>query len=127
MYKKVFGKKLSRDTDSRKALFRSLIRALVVEEKIITTKAKALSIRSSIDKLMKLVSKNDVSARRLLMAKLGNDKVTVDKLIKLKPLTEKRKSGFTRITNLNVRKGDGASMVRMEFVKWKLISQKHQK
>lgn len=117
MYKKVLGKKLSRDTDSRKALFRSLIRALVANGKIVTTKTKALAIRSDVDKLMKLVEKDDISARRRLNSKLGNDKNTVEKLLKLKPLTQKRKSGFTRIINLPARRGDGASMARMELVK----------
>jgi large subunit ribosomal protein L17 len=117
MRKKVFGKKLSRDTDSRKALFRALLRSLIRDEKIVTTKAKAISIRGDLDKLMKLVAKNDQAARRLLLSRLGNDKKTLEKILRLKPLTEKRNSGFTRITNLKIRKGDGASMVRMELVK----------
>ncbi len=117
MYKKIYGKKLSRNTNSRKALFRSLIKSLVRDEKIVTTKIKAKAIQGDVDKLMKLVAKDDVSARRLLMAKLANDKVTTEKLFKMKDMTKDRKSGFTRITNLPNRKGDNAPMVRMEFVK----------
>ncbi len=116
MYKKIFGKKLSRNTGSRKALFRSLIKSLVFYGKIETTKVKAKAIQGDIDKLMKLVAKDDVSARRLLMAKLANDKVTTEKLITMKSMTKDRKSGFTRITNLPNRKGDNAPIVRMEFV-----------
>lgn len=116
MHKRTFGRKLSRNTNSRKALFRSLIRSLVVDGKMTTTKTKAKAIQGDVDKLMKLVAKDDVSARRLLMAKLANDKTTVANLLKLKSLTKVRKSGFTTITNLPNRKGDNAPIARMEFV-----------
>jgi large subunit ribosomal protein L17 len=116
MYKRVFGKKLSRNTNTRKALFRSLIRSLVAYGKMETTKVKAKAIQGDVDKLFKLVRKDDLSARRLALAKLANDKETVDKLFKLKPMTTKRTSGFTRIINLPTRKGDNAPMARMEFV-----------
>ncbi|SRR5258708_3838983 len=118
MYKKVYGTKLSRNTNTRKALFRSLIGALVMNGKIETTKAKAKAISGDIDKLMKFVAKDSVASHRLVLAKLGNDKVTTQKLFgELKSLTEKRNSGFTRIINLPNRKGDNAEVVRMEFVK----------
>lgn len=119
MYKKIFGKKLSRNTNSRKALFRSLIKSLVRDEKIVTTKVKAKAIQPDVDKLMKLVGKDDVSARRLLMSKLGNDTETVERLLKMKEMTKSRKSGFTRIINLPNRKGDNSSQVRIEFISLK--------
>ncbi len=116
MLNRVKGYKLSRNTNTRKALFRSLIRSLVLSGKIETTKIKAKAIQSDVDKLFKLVAKDDLSARRLALARLGNDTLTVDKLFKMKSVTAKRKSGFTRIINLPNRKGDNAAIVRMEFV-----------
>ncbi len=116
MLKKVFGKKFSRNTNTRKALFRSLIRSLVRDGKIETTKAKAKAIQGDIDKLFKLVAKGDLAARRLALSKLGNDSGTVEKLFKMKNKTLKRKSGFTKITNLPNRKGDNASLARIEFM-----------
>src|SRR5258708_40300533 len=74
MNKRVFGRKLSRNTQSRKALFRTLIRALTEYGEINTTLAKAKAIRGEVDKLMTLVAKNTVSTRRLVLAKLANDK-----------------------------------------------------
>ncbi|SRR5258706_14079248 len=117
MYKKIYGTKLSRNTNTRRALFRSLIGAIVVNGKIETTKAKAKAIQSDVDKLMKFVAKDDLAARRLVLSKLGNDKVTTDALFAMKDITKARKSGFTRIINLPNRKGDNAEVVRMEFVK----------
>ena len=116
MRKKVFGRKFSMSSTSRQGLFRSLIRSLVLYGKIETTKAKAKAIQADVDKLFKLVAKDDLAARRLAIAKLGNDTETVDKLFKLKPMTTDRKSGFTRIINLPNRKGDNAEVARIEWV-----------
>lgn len=117
MYKKIAGYKLSRNSNSRKALFRGLIVSLVKNGKIETTKIKARAIQGNVDKIMTHVAKGDLSSRRLVLAKLGNDTETTKKLFgEMKKLTEKRKSGFTRIVNLPSRKGDNAPMVRMEFV-----------
>lgn len=117
MNKKVFGRKLSRNTQSRKALFRSLISAIIQYGEITTTKAKAKAVVRDIDKLMTLVSKNTVASRRSVLAKLANDKKTTDKLFfDYIEFTKKRKSGFTRIISLPARKGDAAEMAKIEWV-----------
>lgn len=116
MYKKVFGKKLSRNRGSREALFRSLIRSLVLGGKMETTKIKAKAIQGDVDKLLGLVANDSLSSRRLVLSKLANDKEVADKLFEMKPITEKRNSGFTRIINLPARKGDNAPLARIEFV-----------
>jgi large subunit ribosomal protein L17 len=118
MLKRVYGKKLSRNTNSRKALFRGLTAALILNGKVETTKTKAKAVAADVDKLMKFVGKNDFNARRVVMAKLGNDKKVVDKLFAdFNEIASKKKSGFSRIINLPNRKGDNAPMVRLEFVK----------
>lgn len=115
MKKKVFGRKLSRESATRKALFRGLVKALVEKDVIETTKAKAKAIQPMVDKLTKLARSKEVSARRKLYASLANDRKTVD-LFVAKAINFQRTSGFTRITNLIPRKGDNAEMVRMEWV-----------
>jgi len=90
---------------------------LVLYGEIKTTKAKAKFVQSEIDKIMTLVRKNTLNARRAVLAKLGNDKETTRKLFtELLSLTKKRKSGFTRIINLPRRRGDLAQIVRFEWV-----------
>ena len=117
MKKKVFGRKLGRERSTRRALFRSLIRAFVRYGKIETTKAKAKSILPDIDKLIKLVKSKEVPKIRQVYSYLGNDKKTVDLLLKKVAVAfEKRKSGFTRLVNLPRRKGDNAEVVRLEWV-----------
>lgn len=117
MLKKVYGSKLSRNTKSRIALFRSLIGALILNGKIETTKAKAKAIQGDVDRLFGLVANDNLASRRLALSKLANDNDVVAELFKMKPMTAKRKSGFTRIVNLPNRKGDNAEMTRLEFVK----------
>jgi large subunit ribosomal protein L17 len=118
MKKRVFGRQLSRERDTRRALFRSLIRALVKHGKIKTTKAKAKAIRADIDKLVNLAKKDSISAKRRVFAILGNDKETTKKLlIEVVPSFLDRSGGYTRIVPLPARRGDAAQMVRLEWVK----------
>ena len=117
MRKKVFGRHLSRGRKSRTALFRSLIRALVLDGKITTTRAKAKAVVSQIDKLITTAKKETVSARRQVLAKLGNDRKATDGLFeRVVPAASGRKSGYTRIISLPPRRGDRAQMVIMEWV-----------
>lgn len=118
MKKRVFGRQLSRERDTRRALFRSLIRALVKHGKIKTTKAKAKAIQADIDKLVNLAKKDSISAKRRVFAILGNDKETTKKLlIEVVPSFLDRSGGYTRIVPLPARRGDAAQIVRLEWVK----------
>ena len=118
MKKRVFGRQLSRERDTRRALFRSLIRALVEHGKINTTKAKAKAIQADIDKLVNLAKKDSISAKRRIFAILGNDKETTKKILKeVVPSFSDRSGGYTRIVPLPTRRGDAAQIVRFEWVK----------
>lgn len=118
MKKRVYGRKLSRERDTRRALFRALIKALVKYDKIVTTKAKAKAIQGSIDKLVNLAKEGSIQTRRRLFASLGNDKETMKTFTeKIAPAFTERKGGYTRIVNLPRRKGDAAEIARIEWVK----------
>ncbi len=116
MRKKVFGRQLSRSRKAREALFRNLIRALILQSSIKTTKAKAKAIVGEVDKLITRAKKNTVASQRLLLAKLGNDRETLEKLLAIAKIADKRSSGYTRSINLPRRVGDLAQTVRIEFV-----------
>lgn len=116
MKKKVYGRKLSRGLNARRALFRALIRAIVMHGSIETTKAKAKSVQADIDKLVTLARVGGINERRRIYAYLGNDRKTTDVLIKtVKSSFSSRKSGFTRIVKLPRRKGDGAEIAKLEW------------
>lgn len=117
MRKKVYGRQLSRETGSRRALYRSLIRALVEHNRINTTKAKAKSVIPMIDKVINLAKRNSVAANRRVFSILGNDKKTAKAIFEIvAPKFSGRTGGFTRIVNLPRRRGDLAKVVRLEWV-----------
>lgn len=113
----VFGKKLSRGKKGREALLRSLVRAIIVSGKIVTTKAKAKAIIGQIDKIVTLAKKGTLDSRRRVLAFLGNDREASQRLVNvLGPSFSARNSGYTRIILLPSRKGDNAKMARLEWV-----------
>ena len=115
MKKRKKGRKLSRKRDQRKALLVSLANSLFLKEKIKTTEAKAKEMAGFAEKQITKAKKGDLACQRLLLKLFP--KKTVKKLVKQLGLKYKeRKGGYTRITKLGPRKGDGAKMVIIELV-----------
>lgn len=118
MRKRVFGRQLKRDINQRKLLFRSLMRALVLEERIKTTEAKAKSIKGEIEKMVTRAKNKGEEARVIL--KKSFSKEVVDKIINdIAPRFKERKGGYTRIVRLGTRKKDNAPIVLLEWVELK--------
>lgn len=116
MNKRKFGRKLGRGQGARKALFRSITKALVEHGSITTTKAKAKAFQGEIDKLVGLAKEGSIVSRRRVYAKLGNDRKTTDKIFQVVAKAFKdRKGGYTRTINLPSRRGDNAQTVRLEW------------
>lgn len=116
MRKRIFGRRLKRDTNERKALFRSLMHGLVLQGKIRTTEAKAKSIKGEVEKLVTTAKNKGEEAKGLILSKIANEKVT-EKIIKeIAPLFSTRPGGYTRIMRLGARDKDGAKMVLLSWV-----------
>lgn len=116
MRHRLSGKKLSRTSQQRQALFKSLLQALILKEKIITTEAKAKVLKRLMDKLMTVGKKGTLAARRQILALLP-DKESGHKLFNvLVPRAGTRTSGFTKSVRLGSRKGDNTMAVQVEFV-----------
>ena len=116
MNKKVFGRKLSRSRPAREALFASLTRALILNGKIVTTRAKAKAVQGSVEKMVTLAKKGNIAARRRVLSELDNKREATDILFReVAKAFSVRNSGFTRIISLPRRVGDNAQMVRMEW------------
>jgi large subunit ribosomal protein L17 len=124
MRHQVAGKKLSRSRDQRTALRRTLIKQLFEHERIKTTRAKALAVRSEAEKLITLARNSEkadeiakVNARRLAAARLGGSPEIIKKLFDdIGPRFSGRNGGYTRILKLGPRLGDSAEMVLLELV-----------
>lgn len=116
MRKRKKGRKLSRKRDQRKALLKALARALVLNERIKTTEAKAKEISGFVEKFITRAKKRNLASRRLL-AKFFS-KSLVQKLVdEIGPRYKDRPGGYTRIIKLGQRKSDGARMAIIELVK----------
>lgn len=109
-------KTLDRNHAGRQALLRSQAMSLIAYGHIRTTKAKAQVTRSFVERLITRAKRNDEAARRYLLMRLDNP-VAVNRLIKtIAPTMLQRQGGYTRITKLGRRQGDGAELVQLELV-----------
>lgn len=116
MRHQIFGRKLNRNYNQRKALFKALLASLIKNKRIITTEAKAKAIRGLIDKTVNQVKNGSLSKRREIIKLFPNEEI-VNRLFKeIGPALNGRKGGYTRIIKLKERKGDGAKMVVLEWV-----------
>lgn len=110
-------RKFGRETKVRRALMRSLAHNLILEEKIITTEAKAKSLRPYIEKLVTHAKIDTVAGQRHVHAHLGNDTEATSKLFKdIGPRYKDRNGGYIRIVRVGQRAGDGAIQAYIGFV-----------
>lgn len=116
MRKRKKGRKLSRKRDQRRALLKSLARALLLKEKIKTTEAKAKELAPFVEKKITKAKRGGLAVRRLLMREFPSE--VVKKLVdELAERYRERKGGYTRIIKLGPRKLDGARMAIIELIK----------
>lgn len=111
------GRKLGTDWSHTKAMKRSLVSALFLNDRIKTIESRAKEIRPDVDKIITWAKRGDLHSRRLAIAYL-NDKELVREIFEkvAQGMFKDRPGGYTRIMKLGPRKGDGAPMVIMELV-----------
>jgi len=115
MRKRIKGRKFSKKRNQRQALLKGLARALVLNEKITTTEAKAKELSGFIEKLITRAKKGDLASRRLLRGFLSAE--MVKKLVDdIAPRYKTRDGGYTRVMKLTPRQSDGAKMAIIELV-----------
>ena len=139
MRHRVGGRKLDLPSDQRMALLRGLVRSLIMYEAIETTEPRAKEARVIAEKLITLSKQNTLHARRqarkvlptanapkgMLSAsgkaqkKMREDMQSNDAVKRLfdvvGPKFAEKQSGFTRITKIGFRRGDAASVVKLEL------------
>ncbi len=111
------GRKLGTDSSHTRAMKRSLVSALLYNDRIKTTEPRAKEIRADVDRIITWAKKGDLHSRRLAIAWLGNDKELVREVFEKveQGMFADRQGGYTRIMKLGNRKGDNAPMVIMEL------------
>jgi len=107
---------LGRTASHRKALLSNLAIQLIAHKRIVTTLAKAKTLRTYIEPLITKAKDNTTHQRRVVFSYL-QDKEAITELFG--PIAEKiagRPGGYTRIIKLGARVGDNAETALIELV-----------
>ena len=104
-----------RTSNGRKALMKSLARALVLEEKIETSEAKAKELRPMIERMVTKAKESNLAQIRSNAVILGVD---AEKVLreKIAPQYKDRDGGYTRIVKLSQTRSDASKQAIIEFV-----------
>ncbi len=131
MRHRVAGRRLGRDSEHRLAMRRNLVASLFEHETVSTTMEKAKEVKPFAEKLITLAKKGTLSARRQVIALLGNRDIIslengkavrkgtiIGKLFsELGPRYLDRPGGYTRIIRLALRRlGDNSQLVLLQLV-----------
>ena len=111
------GMKLGTDASHTKAMKKSLLQALLANDRIKTLDVRAKAIRPDVDKVITWAKRGDLAARRLALAKVGDKELVREVFEKAaQGMWADRNGGYTRIMKLGPRKGDAAEVVIIELV-----------
>ena len=111
------GMKLGTDASHTKAMKKSLVAALLANDRIKTLVPRAKAIRGDVDRVITWAKKGDIASRRLAIAKVGDKEIDREVFEKAaQGMWADRNGGYTRIMKLGPRKGDNAEVVIIELV-----------
>lgn len=108
-------KKLNRDRRQRRALLKTLANSLIVNDKMVTTKAKAKALAPFVERLITYAKKGNLNSIRTVSrytSQKAGKKLIQELAIKYKD----RNGGYTRVIKLIPRKRDNAQMAKIELV-----------
>lgn len=111
------GSRLNRKSSQRKALLRNLVTSFILNERIVTTEAKAKELIKVFDPLV-IKARNPIkreairAVKQVLFGETAQRKL-IDEII---PQLEGRPSGFTTRKQIGFRNGDCAPVVSIALV-----------
>jgi len=110
------NKKLNKPTDQRMAMLKNMVISLFEHQKILTTDTRAKEAKKLAEALITLSKQDTVHSRRMAYSVLPH-KPTISNLFdSIREKFKDRNGGYTRITKVGLRKGDGAVKSVLEFV-----------
>jgi len=110
------GRVLGRKSTPRKHLLMNLAASVIVHEKVRTTEAKAKEVRPIVERMITSAKTPTLAKRRILIAKLRNEKAVKKLFEVIGPRFAKRDGGYTRIVKIGFRQGDAAKIALIELV-----------
>ena len=103
-------RKLGRTTAQRTAMLRAMVTFLLENGKIETTNTRAKEVQAMAEKMITTAKTNTLHNRRLVLS-------FVTKLFaEIAPKYADRNGGYTRVTKIGPRRGDGAEMAVIELI-----------
>ena len=121
------SEKFSRTHAPRKALVKSLLRALFIYERITTTESKAKGMRHWAERLINWAKNDNLHNRRLAFQYLCDHNLVKRLFEVIGPRFKNVNGGYTRIFDLCFRPGDGARCSILELTKLEKKEKKHRK
>lgn len=117
------GRKLSRTSSHRKAMFANMCCSLIQHELIKTTLPKAKELRGYIERLITVSKSDSVASRRYVFDRLRSKEAVGKLFTDLGPRFVERPGGYTRVLKCGNRPGDNAPMAYVELVDRPTVSQ----
>lgn len=114
---------LSRFSSYYKATIKSLAQAVILRQRIVTTKVRAKLAKRLVDNLVTIGKDIDSLASRRRAFSVLNDHSLVQRLFKeISPMFTEKNGGYTRIIPYKRRRGDNAELVVLELSLKRAIS-----
>lgn len=110
-------RKLGRTTDHRKAMLRGMVTYLLENGQIETTVTRAKEVRAMAEKMITIAKKNDLHAKRQVLAYVTKEDVAKKLFDEIAPSYAERNGGYTKIIKIGPRRGDAAEMAVIQLVK----------
>ena len=111
------SEKFSRSRAQRKALVKSLLRAIIIHERITTTTSRAKYLKGKVDRLITRAKKGTLADKRLVYRVLGDHELVKRLFNEIAPRFREISGGYTRALRVSNRKGDGASLSLIELTR----------
>ncbi len=110
------GARLGGSPAHQKLILANLATGLFEHGRIVTTEAKARTLRPYAERLITKAKKGDLHNRRQVLSVIRDKGVVHNLFEEIGPRFAERPGGYTRITKLGPRKGDNAPMAVIELV-----------
>ena len=109
-------RKLGRTSEHRTAMLRAMVTFLLENGKIETTLTRAKEVQAMAEKMITTAKADNLHNRRLVLGFVTKEEVTVKLFKEIAPKYSDRNGGYTRVTKIGPRRGDGAEMAIIELI-----------
>ena len=116
MRHRIGGRQFGVPSDQRRALLKALVRSLLINHKITTTDTRAKDVEIIAERLITQAKRRgDLHGRRQANRYLTSETLVNHLYTVIAPEFKDTSGGYTRLTHLGVRRGDGARLVVLEL------------